>query len=149
MARREVRKIGDEILRKKSRAVEKIDERIIQILDDLAETMQYEDGVGLAAPQVGILKRLIVVDGGEEKGILKLINPEVIYEEGEQFESEGCLSVPDRSGVVRRPAKVQVKALNTDGKEVIYEGTGLLARALCHEIDHLEGILFIDKVMED
>ena len=135
----------DDILRKKSRRVEKIEERILQLLDDMVETMYKEDGVGLAAPQVGILKRVIVVDIGD--GIIKLINPEIVEQKGEQQDEEGCLSVPGIIGEVKRPYKVKVKGLNELGEEIEIEATGLLARAFCHEIDHLDGILFIDKVI--
>eukprot|EP00828_Plagiopyla_frontata_P002615 TRINITY_DN10476_c0_g1_i3.p2 TRINITY_DN10476_c0_g1~~TRINITY_DN10476_c0_g1_i3.p2 ORF type:complete len:200 (-),score=34.08 TRINITY_DN10476_c0_g1_i3:433-1032(-) len=137
----------DDILRKKSRQVEKIDERVLQLLDDMAETMYKENGAGLAAPQVGILKRIIVVDIGE--GLIKLINPEIVEEEGSQQDIEGCLSVPDIIGEVIRPYKVKVKGLNELGKEVEIKATGFLARAFCHEIDHLNGILFIDKVIPE
>ncbi|TDT61641.1 peptide deformylase [Fonticella tunisiensis] len=144
MALRQMRIMGDEILRKKSRPVEKIDDRIKSLIDDMVETMYHEDGVGLAAPQVGVLKRIIVIDVGE--GPIKLINPEIIDSEGTQTEEEGCLSIPGERGIVERPAEVKVKALNENGEEVIIEGTGLLARALCHEIDHLDGILFVDRI---
>ena len=135
----------DDILRKKSRNVEKIDERILQLLDDMAETMYKENGAGLAAPQVGILKRVIVVDIGD--GLIKLINPEIVEQEGEQQDEEGCLSVPEIIGEVKRPYKVKVKGLNELDQEIEIKATGFLARAFCHEIDHLEGILFIDKVI--
>lgn len=146
MALRNIRKYGDDLLRKKSRKVENIDDRIVTLLDDMAETMYEADGVGLAAPQVGILKRVIVIDVGE--GILKLVNPEIISTEGSYIDEEGCLSVPGEQGKVERPYKVKVKALNEKGEEIILEGEELLARALCHEIDHLEGILFVDKILE-
>lgn len=135
----------DDILRKKSRRVEKIDERILQLLDDMAETMYKEKGAGLAAPQVGILKRVIVVDIGD--GLIKLINPEIVEQEGEEQGEEGCLSVPDIIGEVKRPYKVKVKGLNEFGEEIEIKATGFLARAFSHEIDHLDGILFIDKVI--
>jgi len=137
----------DDILRKKSRAVDKIDDRIITLLDDMAETMYQADGVGLAAPQVGILKRIIVIDIGD--GIIELINPEILWEKGEQDGEEGCLSIPGYSANVKRPAKVKVKGLNRKGEEIEIVGEGLLARALCHEIDHLNGILFIDRVVSE
>jgi peptide deformylase len=146
MALRNIRKYGDSILRKKSRKVEEINERIHVLLDDMEETLYEEDGVGLAAPQVGVLKRVIVVDVGE--GILKLVNPEIIYSEGKAVDTEGCLSIPGSQGEVERPHKVKVKALNEKGEEIIIEGEDLLARALCHEIDHLNGILFIDKIIK-
>lgn len=146
MAIRQLRYIGDPILRKKSREVTKIDERIKVLLDDMLETMYRNDGVGLAAPQVGILKRVVVIDIGE--GPIKFINPEIISMEGEAIDVEGCLSVPGESGEVKRPNKVKVKYLDENGKELMIEGTGLLARALCHEIDHLNGVLFVDKVIQ-
>ncbi|WP_069650209.1 peptide deformylase [Caloranaerobacter ferrireducens] len=146
MAIRQLRYIGDPILRKKSREVAKIDERIKVLLDDMLETMYKNEGVGLAAPQVGILKRVVVIDIGE--GPIKLINPEIISMEGEVIDVEGCLSVPGESGEVKRPNKVKVKYLDENGKELMIEGTGLLARALCHEIDHLNGVLFVDKVIQ-
>ena len=133
----------DAILRKKSKYVNNIDEKILQLLDDMVETMYKENGVGLAAPQVGILRRIIVVDIGD--GLIKLINPEIIEQEGEQEDTEGCLSIPGIIAEVKRPYKVKVKALNEDGENVEIEATGLLARAFCHEVDHLDGILFIDK----
>ncbi|KGG81113.1 peptide deformylase [Caloranaerobacter azorensis H53214] len=146
MAIRQLRYVGDPILRKKSREVTEINDRIKILLDDMLETMYKNDGVGLAAPQVGILKRVVVIDIGE--GPIKLINPEIISMEGEVIDVEGCLSVPGETGEVKRPSKVKVKYLDENGKELIIQGTGLLARALCHEIDHLNGILFIDKVIK-
>lgn len=145
MALRNIRMYGDDILRKKCRAVTSIDERIVTLLDDMLETMYKDDGVGLAGPQVGILKRLVVVDVGS--GPIKLVNPEIIESSGSVIDSEGCLSLPGRSGRVERPEKVKVKALNEKGEEITITGEGLLARALCHEIDHLDGILFIDKLV--
>lgn len=146
MALRKIRLDGDEILRKKSKIVEKLDEKIKTLIEDMVETMYHADGVGLAAPQVGMLKRIIVIDVGDENGIIKLINPEIIEAEGKQVDEEGCLSVPQVRGMVERPEMVKVKALNEDGEEITLDGEGLLARALCHEIDHLNGILFTDKV---
>lgn len=143
MAIRQVRLDGDSILRKKSREVSVIDERILTLLDDMAQTMYKEDGVGLAAPQVGILKRVIVLDDGN--GLIECINPQIIYEEGQQCGFEGCLSVPEFRGNVKRPKKVKVKALNRNGDMVEYEASDFLARIFCHEIDHLDGILFKDK----
>jgi peptide deformylase len=145
MALRELRKLGDEILRKKSRKIECVDGKIKILLEDMVETMHHEDGVGLAAPQVGVLKRAVVIDGGEGE-IIKLINPVITAVEGKQSDEEGCLSLPGRSGIVERPQKVTVKALNENGEEIIITGEDLIARAFCHEIDHLDGILFIDKV---
>lgn len=146
MAIRNIRKFGDDILRKKCRRVEQIDDRIKTLLDDLADTMYEADGVGLAAPQVGILKRIAVVDVGE--GIVELINPVITETSGTQTETEGCLSVPDRYGKVERPQTVTVKTLDRDGNEYEITGHDLFARALCHEIDHLDGIMFVDKVSE-
>ncbi|MCC0643003.1 MULTISPECIES: peptide deformylase [unclassified Clostridioides] len=144
MALRQIVQIGEPVLRKKSKKVEKIDAKIIQLLDDMAETMYDADGVGLAAPQVGILKRVVVIDIGEE--LIELINPEIIETSGEQIDDEGCLSVVGESGEVRRPNYVKVRALNRNGETIELEGEELLARAFCHEIDHLDGILFVDKI---
>lgn len=146
MAIRNIIEDGDPTLRKTSRVIEKIDKRIVTLLDDMIETMYDADGVGLAAPQVGILKRIAIIDVGE--GIIELINPEIIEAKGEQIDAEGCLSIPGVSGDVKRPKYVKVRALDRSGKTIEIEGTDLLARALCHEIDHLEGILFTDKVIK-
>ena len=146
MAIRNIRTIGDDILRKKSRKVEVIDNKILTLLKDMQETMYEADGVGLAAPQVGILKRIAVIDVGD--GPINLINPEIIAVEGSYIDEEGCLSLPGEAGNVERPYKVTVRALNEKGEEFILTGEELLARALCHEIDHLDGVLFIDKVIE-
>ncbi|WP_304339901.1 peptide deformylase [Metaclostridioides mangenotii] len=143
MALRRIAQIGEEVLRKKSRKVEKIDDRILQLLDDMAETMYEAEGVGLAAPQVGILKRVIVIDIGD--GLIELINPEIVETSGEQIDSEGCLSVEGESAEVRRPMYVKVRGLNREGVKVEYEAEEFLARAFCHETDHLEGVLFVDK----
>lgn len=147
MAIRQLRYLNDSILRKKSREITKIDDRIKILLDDMVETMYENEGVGLAAPQVGVLRRAVVIDVGE--GLLKLINPEIIETEGESIGLEGCLSVPGRTGKILRPEIVKVKYLDLDGNEKVVEGTGLLSRALCHEIDHLNGTLFIDNVVEE
>lgn len=147
MAIRQIRYFEDPILRKISREVTEINERIKILLDDMVDTMYKDEGVGLAAPQVGVLRRAVVIDIGE--GIIKLINPEIIEKEGENIDVEGCLSVPGRAGTVKRPERVRVKYLNEFGEEKIIEGRGLLAKALCHEIDHLNGILFIDKMIEE
>jgi peptide deformylase len=147
MALRQIRLFGDEILRKKSREVDVIDEKIRQILDDMAETMYNEEnGGGLAAPQIGILKRLVVIDMGQ--GLIKLVNPKIISEDGSQEVIEGCLSNPNVFGKLLRPKTVRVQALNEKGEEIILTGTGDLAKCFCHEIDHLEGILFTDFVTE-
>lgn len=147
MALRQIRLSDDEILRKKSRAVERVDDKTRQILNDMADTMyNSENGAGLAAPQVGMLKRLVVIDMGQ--GLIKLVNPEIIKQEGEQEVIEGCLSIPNVFGKLKRPAKVTVQALNENGEKIILTGTGDLAKCFCHEIDHLEGILFTDLVTE-
>lgn len=146
MATRQIRKNGDDVLRKKSKPVEKINDRIITLIDDMVETMYQADGVGLAAPQVGVLRRVIVVDVGE--GLIKLINPEIISYSGEQVDTEGCLSIPNVHGEVKRPQSVIVRGMNEKGEKVEIKGSGLLAVALCHEIDHLDGILFIDKAIK-
>jgi peptide deformylase len=147
MALRKIRLFGDEILRKKSRDVEVVDEKIRQILDDMAETMHNEkNGGGLAAPQIGILKRLVVIDMGQ--GLIKLVNPKIISKDGSQEVIEGCLSNPNVFGKLLRPKIVKVQALNEKGEEIILTGTGDLAKCFCHEIDHLEGILFTDFVTE-
>ena len=145
MAIREIREKGDEILYKKCKAVVKFDEKLHILLDDMYETMQSRDGVGLAAPQVGILKRAVVIDVGDGK--IELINPEIVEESGEQTGSEGCLSVPGGFGEVTRPNVVTVKAQDRDGKWFNITGKELLARAFCHEIEHLDGKLFLDRVI--
>ena len=147
MAIRVVREDGDEILRKKSKVVEEVNDKIRQILEDMVETMHKYNGVGLAAPQIGLLKRLIVIDLYDDKGPIKLVNPEIIKEKGEQEVEEGCLSFPNKYGKIVRPAQVTVVALDENGKEVKINAKGLLAQALSHEIDHLNGILFVDKVI--
>lgn len=146
MALRNIVKLGDDVLRKKCRAVTMIDKKTHDLLDDMAQTMYAANGVGLAAPQVGLLKRIVVIDVGE--GIIELINPEIIAFSGEQTDDEGCLSIPDNYKPVTRPNKVKVRALDRFGKSFTMEGEGLLARAFCHEIDHLEGKLFIDVYKE-
>ncbi|MBP3906308.1 MAG: peptide deformylase [Peptostreptococcaceae bacterium] len=144
MALRQIVQIGDSVLRKKCKPVEKIDDKIIQLLDDMADTMYEADGVGLAAPQVGILKRIAIVDVGD--GLIELINPEVIEVKGTQTDDEGCLSVVNEFGPVTRPYYVKVRAYNRKGELFEIEGEELLARAFCHEIDHLDGVLFVDKI---
>jgi len=148
MAIREIRKRGDSVLTKVARPVEKFDARLKMLVEDMIDTMYDADGVGLAAPQVGILKRVIVVDVYDDAGARVLINPEIIEQDGEQFGEEGCLSVPGVAGNVTRPNHVVVKAQDENGEEVIVEGTELLARALCHEIDHLNGVLFTQKATD-
>ncbi|MBR3934636.1 MAG: peptide deformylase [Clostridia bacterium] len=146
MALRTIRHLGDDVLRKKCRIVENIDDRILTLLDDMAQTMYDANGVGLAAPQVGILKRIAVIDVGD--GLIELINPEIIKTSGSEIAQEGCLSVPGKYGTVQRPTEVTVKATDRDGNEFEMTGYDLLARALCHEIDHLDGTVFVDKVIE-
>ena len=146
MAIRELRFKDDEVLHKACKPVKEFNERLWILLDDMYETMNSYDGVGLAAPQVGILKRVVVIDIGEGK--IELINPEIISSEGSQTGSEGCLSVPKVYGKVERPNKVTVKAKDRFGKEFEITGTELLARAFCHECEHLDGKLFLDRVIE-
>lgn len=142
MAIRNIRTEEDAILRKKSRMVENIDGRILELLDDMADTMYDADGVGLAAVQVGVLRRVVIVDVGD--GLLELINPEIIEMDGIQCDVEGCLSLPGKQSYTMRPMTVKVKAQNRDGNWCVYKGTGLKAKAFCHEIDHLDGILYVD-----
>ena len=145
-ALRNIVKLGDDVLRKKCRAVTMIDSKTHQLLDDMAQTMHAANGVGLAAPQVGLLKRIVVIDVGD--GVIELINPEIIATSGEQTDDEGCLSVPDKFLPVSRPNVVKVRALDRYGKSFTMEGEGLLARAFCHEIDHLDGKMFLDVYKE-
>ena len=145
MAIRNIVTEGDSILRKTCRSVLNFDERLVQLLDDMKETMYKAEGVGLAAPQVGILRRVCVVDVGD--GIIELVNPVIESEEGMQEGSEGCLSLPGKSAVVRRPMKVTVRAQDRNGNTFTVTGDGLKARAFCHEIDHLNGILYVDKAI--
>ena len=147
MAIRSIREEGDEILRKQSREVEKVDDKIRELLDDMVETMHKYNGVGLAAVQVGILKRVIVIDLYDDKGPIKLINPVIIKEKGEQEVEEGCLSFPNKYAKMIRPKEVTVEALDENGKKIKIQGKDLLAQALTHEIDHLNGIVFIDKMI--
>ena len=158
MAIREIRLREDEILRKKSKEVINFDEKLHILLDDMYDTMKSKDGVGLAAPQVGILKRAVVIDISDadkqrkknipDIGKIELINPEITEESGEQTDNEGCLSFPDVFGTVTRPYKVTVKAQDRNGKWFKLTGEGLLARAICHEVDHLDGHVFTEKVIE-
>lgn len=147
MAIREIRVNGDEILRKKSREVEEVDDKIKELLQDMVETMHKYNGVGLAGPQVGILKRVIVIDLYDGNEPLMLVNPQIIKEKGKQEVDEGCLSFPNEFGKVIRPREVVVEALNEEGKKVKIVGKDLLAQALAHEIDHLNGVLFVDNVI--
>ncbi len=150
MATRNIVTIGDDILYKRSRPVEKFDQRLWTLLDDMRETMYKANGVGLAAVQVGVLRRVVVMDCTEDHtGYLELINPEIIEKEGEQFENEGCLSLPGEVGVTCRPAVVKVKAQDRNGKWCVYKGTEMKARCFCHEIDHLDGILFTRRVIDN
>ena len=144
MAKLQIRKVGDEALRKVCRPVDTITPRILTLLDDMIETMRAADGVGLAAPQVGVLRRIVVIEV-EPGEVLELINPKIIAFSGEQDGQEGCLSVPGRWGMVKRPMHVTVRALNRRGEEVEITGHELLARCFCHELDHLDGALYIDK----
>ena len=148
MAKRNIVKDGDEVLRKKCRDVTVFDDKLWALLDDMYETMKEANGVGLAAPQVGILRRVVVIDVGDENGKIELINPVIASVKGKSRELEGCLSVPDVWGYVVRPEKVKVKAQHRLGREFEIEGEGLLARAFCHEVDHLSGIMFLDKAEE-
>lgn len=147
MALREIRKKGDEILTKKCKEVKVFDKKLAILLDDMYETMQKHDGVGLAAPQVGILKRAFVVDIGEGK--IEIVNPVIVKAEGSQIGQEGCLSVPDLWGDVERPNEVTLEGFDRSGNKITVSGTELLARAFCHEYDHLNGELFTDKIIEE
>lgn len=144
MAIRNIRTLGDDILRAKAKEVTEMTPRLEELIDDMFETMYEANGVGLAAPQVGIRKRLVVIDCGNDP--IVLINPVVLETSGSQTGMEGCLSVPGKTGEVTRPDYAKVKALNEDMEEIIVEGEGLLARCLLHEIDHLDGIMYVDKV---
>ena len=140
---------GDPLLRKTSRPVEEITPRIIKLLDDMADTMYYGGrGIGIAAPQVGVLRRVFIVDVGDEHGLIEFINPEIIEVSGSQIDNEGCLSVPGKTCEVERPSHIKVKALDRNGKEFELEADDLLARCICHENDHLNGVLFIDKSVD-
>ena len=146
MAILNILKEGDETLRKKCRKVEEITPRILQLLDDMHDTLEKAQGVGLAAPQVGILRRIVIVEIDDKK--YEMINPEIVATKGKQEEIEACLSVPEKYGSVVRPSWVKVRATDRYGKEFEAEGTGLMARCFCHELDHLDGILYIDKATE-
>ncbi len=147
MAIRTIRTEGDEILRKKSKKVEVIDEKIIELIQDMIETLHKYDGVGLAAVQVGILKQIVIIQEAEDAPILVIINPEIISQSGTQVVEEGCLSFPNKFAKIERPEKIKVRALNEKGKKIEITGKGLLAQALSHEIDHLNGEVFIDKII--
>lgn len=143
MALREIRILGDEILRKKSRKVSEIDDKILELIEDMKDTMIKYDGVGIAAPQVGVLKRIVVVMEG--KKMVTLINPVIVSREGEEVDVEGCLSVKKRTVKVKRPKKIEVEALNEKGEEIKFTAENFYAREICHELDHLDGILIVDR----
>ena len=147
MAIRMVRENGDEVLRKRAREVEVVDDKIRELLDDMVETLHAYNGVGLAAPQVGILKRVVVIDLYDDKGPMKLVNPKIVKQKGEQEVEEGCLSFPNQFAKIIRPAEVIIEALNENGKKIKIKGERLLAQALSHELDHLDGVLFVDKII--
>ncbi len=150
MALREILTVGEDVLRKKSKEVTVFDDRLQTLIDDMEETMRFEGrGIGLAAPQVGVLKRLFVVDIHDEHGFLVFVNPVITAREGVVISSEGCLSVPGRSGTVERPESIVIEAQDRHGKPFTLEADGLLAVCICHEYDHLEGVLFIDKLVEE
>ncbi len=151
MAILQILKEGDEVLRKTSKPVEKMTDRLITLLDDMKDTLIKSGGVGLAAPQVGILRRIFIIDDGVEDGknhIVEFINPKIIKTEGTQEDAEGCLSIPGKFGITRRPMTVTVEAEDRNGQVFTYTGSELFGRCLCHEYDHLDGILYIDKVIE-
>ena len=140
---------GDPLLRKKSRPVDEINPRIIKLLDDMADTMYYDNrGVGIAAPQVGVLRRVFIVDVGDDNGLIEFINPEIVEKSGSQVGNEGCLSVRGKFGKVERPKKITVTAFDRNGKKFTVKAQDFLARAFCHEYDHLDGILYVDKAIE-
>lgn len=149
MAIRNIRQMGDPILRKTAREVPEVTDRIRLLLDDMAETMYDSDGVGLAAVQVGILKRAIVIDPRDEEGLIKMVNPVITEKDGEQIGVEGCLSVPNFNGTVKRPEHIKVEYLDENGDKQEMEATGLKAVVVCHEVDHLNGVLFVDKYEEE
>lgn len=147
MALREIVKLGDDTLRKVCREQTKFDHRLHVLLDDMAQTMYHAEGVGLAAPQVGVLRRVVVIDCSEEQNeLIELVNPVILESSGSQCGREGCLSLPGRQGIVTRPYFVRVQAQNRDGEPFILEAEGFLARAVCHELDHLDGELYIDRM---
>ena len=147
MAKRKIVKIGEALLRQKSRPVDEVSPRMLALLDDMVETMRAADGVGLAAPQIGVLRRLVVIET-PDSGLIQMINPEIIAVDGEQTGAEGCLSVPGKSGTVTRPMNVTVRYTDREGLTVERSGSGLLARAFCHVLDHLDGKLYVD-IAED
>lgn len=145
MAIRKIREIGDPCLKKQCREVEKFDSKLHTLLDDMQDTLLLANGVGLAAPQVGILRRVVIIDLGEDEGILELVNPVITHTEGSVTDTEGCLSVPGKAGKVTRPQKTTVKAFDRNGVEFEFTGEDLYARCICHECDHLNGILYVEK----
>ena len=147
MAKRQIREEGDEILKKKSREIEVVDDKLQILIDDMIETMHKYNGVGLAAVQVGVLKRVLVIDLYDDKGVIVLINPEIIKTKGEQEVEEGCLSFPNQFAKIIRPMEVVVEALDRNGKKIKIKAKELLAQAICHEVDHLNGEVFIDKII--
>lgn len=147
MAIRNIRQEGDDILKKRSREIDEVDDKIRELMNDMVETMHKFDGVGLAAVQVGILKRIIVIDLYDEKPIIKLANPVILKTKGKQKVEEGCLSFPNKFAKVERPAEVIVEALDRDGKKIKIKAKELLAQAISHELDHLNGIVFVDKII--
>ncbi len=147
MALRNIRVDGDPLLRKRSREISEVNDKINELIDDMIETMNDAQGIGLAAPQVGTLRRVIVIDIGE--GPVAMINPVISNEEGEEIAVEGCLSIPEFRGTVKRPQKLKVEYLDRDGKEQVLEAEDLMARVICHEVDHLNGVLFKDIFIEE
>ena len=147
MAKRNIRLSTEEILRKTCKEVKEITPNVIALLDDMAETMYDANGVGLAAPQVGVLKRVVIIDVGD--GLVELINPVIVETKGSVIDYEGCLSIPGASALVDRPEYAKARALNRKGEEIYVEGKDLMARAICHEIDHLDGVLYIDKAIPE
>ena len=148
MALRKIREIGDPCLNKVCREVENFDDKLHTLLDDMFDTLIESNGVGLAAPQVGILRRVVLIDRGEEEGVIELINPVITYTEGSVIDVEGCLSVPGKAGEVERPQIATVKAKDRFGNEIEYTGEDLYARCICHECDHLDGKLYVEKVIK-
>ena len=139
----------DKVLREKAKEVRNINDGVLRVIDNMIDTMYAHDGIGLAAPQIGIKKRIIVLDpGGDDEGAIIMINPEIISREGAKSENEGCLSIPDVSGIVKRAEKITVKGLDRNGQEVVYDAEGVLARIFQHEVDHLDGVLFTDSATE-
>ncbi len=147
MAVMKIYRIGEDVLRKKCHPVKMFDRRLASLLKDMAETMYAADGCGLAAPQVGILRRAVVIDVGD--GLVELINPEIIEREGAAVDIEGCLSIPGRRCTVERPERVTVRAMDRKGRPFEFEAEGFFARAVCHELDHLDGVMYVDKMIED